>query len=130
MLEASRHKLKLVSRILCYMKLKNLKEEHLVEILRLYESKCGFGREFERAMYQSPEMVLRCLKKQGTEEYRIGSKWDGHSKIYFETGFNGDFVVKFNPNLDPRDRNKGKYDAAEKAGVEFVKAAMEYLSQQ
>lgn len=112
------------------MKLDDLKEEHLVEVVRLYELHCGFRREFREAMFQQPETVLQNLKEQGREEYRIGSKWDGHSKIYFETDFEDDVVVRFNSNFDPRDRKGRDYKAAEKAGQEFVKAAMQYLSSQ
>ena len=112
------------------MKLDDLKEEHLVEVVRLYEEVCGFGRTFREAMYQLPETVLEHLKEKGGEEYRIGSKWDGHSKIYFETDFDGNVVIKFNSNFDLRDRHGKEHDAAEKAGEEFLKAAMQYLDQQ
>jgi len=109
------------------MKLDDLKEEHLVEIIRLYEERCGFGRTFRDAMYQQPGTVLEHLKEKGEEEYRIGSKWNGHSKIYFETDFDGNLVVRFNSNFDPRDRHGKEYDAAEKAGEGFVKVAMQSL---
>ncbi len=111
------------------MKLDDLKEEHLAEVVRLYEERCGFGRTFRNAMYQQPGTVLEHLKENGKEEYRIGSKCDGHSKIYFETDFDGNVVVRFNPNFDPRDRHGKERDAAEKAGEEFINAAMQYLCQ-
>ena len=110
------------------MKLDNLREEHLVEIIRLYESYCGFGREFREAMYQWPEAVLHHLREQRREEYRIGSKWDGNSKIYFETDLGGNIIVRFYPNFSLLDGKRRKYKVAEKAGEEFVKATMQYLS--
>ena len=112
------------------MRLDELKEENLVEIVRLYEEHCGFGREFQRAMFQQPGSVLELLKKQGGGEYRIGSKWDGHSKIYFEADSDDNVTVRFNSNFDPRDRQGPEYEAAEAAGKEFVKAAMQYLNSQ
>ena len=75
-------------------------------------------------------MVLQHLREQGREEYRIGSKWDGHSKLYFETDFEDNVVVRFNSNFDPRDRKGREYKAAENAGAEFIKTAMQYLSSQ
>ena len=81
------------------MKLDDLREEHLIEGIRLYESHCGYGREFSDAMFQEPETVLRNLRKESNEEYRIGSKWDMHSKIYFKTDFEGNLIIRFNPNL-------------------------------
>lgn len=112
------------------MKLDDLREENLVEVVRLYEEHCGFGRNFREAMYQRPSTILEHLRKQHQEEYRIGSKWDGHSKIYFETDSEGNVTVRFNSNFDPQDRKGKDYRDAEKAGQEFVKAAMQYLSQQ
>ena len=112
------------------MKLDDLKEEHLVEVVRLYEEHCGFGRDFKRVMFQQPETVLQYLKEEGKQEYRVGSKWDGHSKIYFETDPEDNMVVRFNSNFDPQDRKGRRYMAAEKAGDEFVESAMQYLSHQ
>ena len=112
------------------MKLDDLREEHLIEVIRLYESHCGYGREFSDAMFQEPETVLRNLRKESNEEYRIGSKWDMHSKIYFKTDFEGNLIIRFNPNFDPQDRKSERHSIAEKAGEEFVKTAMQYLNSQ
>lgn len=112
------------------MKLENLTEQHLTEIVRLYEKHCGFGREFRDAMYQRPSSVLEHLKKQGREEYRIGSRWNGHSKIYFESDFEDKIVVRFNSNFDPRDRKGKQYREAKKSGEAFVKATMQYINSQ
>lgn len=113
------------------MKLSDLKEEHLIRIIELYEKYCGFGRTFRDVMYyQDPKTVLQELKSgESLGEYRVGSKWDGHSKIYLETDFKDNFKVRFNSNFDPRDRKGKKYKNAEKAGQEFVRVAMEYLNQ-
>ena len=110
------------------MRLEDLTEQHLIEIVRLYELHCGFGREFREAMFQQPNTVLQHLKEQGREEYRIGSKWDGNSKIYFETDLGGNIIVRFYPNFSLLDGKRRKYKVAEKAGEEFVKATMQYLS--
>ncbi|MBU1204132.1 MAG: hypothetical protein KKG60_03645 [Nanoarchaeota archaeon] len=112
------------------MRLENLTEQHLIEIVRLYELHCGFGRDFRGAMFQQPETVLQHLRECSRGEYRIGSKWDGHSKIYFETDFEDNMVVRFNSNFDPRDRKGREHKAAEKAGTEFQKAVMQYVSSQ
>ncbi len=112
------------------MKLDDLKKEHLVETLRLYEEHCGSGRSFIDAMYQEPETVLGHLRKHRSRDYRIGSRWDEQSKIYFETDFEGNVVVRFNSNFHQRYRQGPKYEEAEQAGKEFVKVVMEYLSRQ
>ena len=112
------------------MRLENLTEQHLIEIVRLYEEHCGFGRNFRDSMYQEPSKVLENLREQGEEENRIGSRWDGHSKIYFETDSEDNVEVRFNSNFDPRDRRGKKYKKAEKAGEAFVKTAMQYLNSQ
>lgn len=112
------------------MKLKKLTEQHLIEIVKLYEEHCGFGRDFKDAMYHGPFVVLKRLREQGNGGYRVSSKWDGDSKIYFETDFEGNLVVRFDSNFDPRDRKGKQYEDAEKSGEVFVKSAMQYLSSQ
>ncbi len=110
------------------MKLDNLTEQDLIEIVRLYETHCGFERDFRTAMYKRPSSVLEHLLSHGGEEYRIGSKWDGHSKIYFETDFEKNIRVRFNSNFDPRDRQGQEFEEAKKSGEIFVEAAMQYLN--
>ncbi|MGV8140882.1 MAG: hypothetical protein ACP5NW_00410 [Candidatus Woesearchaeota archaeon] len=112
------------------MRLEDLTTKHLVEIVRLYELHCGRRREFRDAMYEEPSSVLAHLKRNGGEEYRIGSRWDGHSKLYFETDFHGNITVRFNSNFDPNARNGKSFEEAEKFGSMFVKAAMQYLDSQ
>jgi len=112
------------------MKLEDLTAKHLVEIVRLYELHCGRRREFREAMYEEPSSVLAHLRRHGGEEYRIGSRWDGHSKLYFETDFNGNLSVRFDSNFDPRAGNGRASMEAEKAGDMFARVAMQYLDSQ
>jgi hypothetical protein len=112
------------------MKLKDLTEQHIIEVLRLYEEYCGFERTFRETMYTSPGYVMEQLKTECSLEYRIGSKWDGQSKIYFDVDFQENVSVAFNSNFDPRDRKGKDYQIAEKKGKEFVKVAMQYLNNQ
>ena len=51
-------------------------------------------------------------------------------KIYFKTDFEGNLIIRFNPNFDPQDRKSERHSIAEKAGEEFVKTAMQYLNSQ
>ncbi|MGV8171291.1 MAG: hypothetical protein ACP5OA_01185 [Candidatus Woesearchaeota archaeon] len=112
------------------MKLEDLTAKHLIEIVRLYELYCGRKREFHEAMYEEPASVLAHLKRNGKEQYRIGSRWDGHSKLYFETDFDGNISVRFNSHFDPKVRNGRAFMEAEKAGDMFAKVAMQYLDSQ
>ena len=115
------------------MKLDDLKEEHVVYIVSLYEQHCGWGRTFEDILFADPILALKRIKedvsRSGTAEYRIGSKWDANSKLYFESDRSG-LCVRFNSNFDPRQRKGKEYSAAERAGSLFVKAAMEYLNKE
>ena len=123
-----------LSRFLYCMKLVDLKEEHVVEIVRLYEehfSSPEYRLGFSRRMHMSPQDVVEDIKKHhGYQEYRLGSRWDAHSKLYFDTDPEGNVGVRFNSNFDPRDRQGEKYKEAEEAGEQFVNAAMQYLNQQ
>jgi len=111
------------------MKLDDIKGEHIAEIVRIYESICGWNREFKDAMFSTPDQIIQDIKQSmhPWTEYRIGSKWEGHSKIYFETDFEGNLSVRFNSNFDPSDRKGRHYSAAQKAGELFVKTATDYL---
>ena len=110
------------------MKLEDLTVQHLIEIVRLYEEHCGFKRSFEDAMLQMPSTILEHLRNYGFGNYRIGSKWDFHSKINFGTDSEGNVTVGFNSNFDPRDRQGERYEEAQKSGEDFVKAAKGYLN--
>ncbi len=109
------------------MKLEVLTEQHLLEIIKLYEGHCGFGRGFREAMYQTPSMILENLRRDKSGEYRVGSRWDGHSKIYFSIDNDGNVVIIFNSNFDPADRDGHEYIEAETAGEIFMKEARRYL---
>ncbi|MBI4980349.1 hypothetical protein HZC30_02195 [Candidatus Woesearchaeota archaeon] len=127
------------------MKLEELTEEHLVEIVRLYEEYCGDPQlSFRERMWRPPSEVLEKLREEfprwGKVERRIGSRWCGQSKLKFgqytdllnncpfEEWFKKiqpkDLVVYFDSNL--RDYELG-YEEANAAGKEFNKAVMEYL---
>lgn len=112
------------------MKYENLTEKHLVEIVRLYEEHCGSGRDFRRAMYHEPSIILERLREEEGAEYRIGSRFDGHSKIHFDSDFKGNVEVRFNSNFDSNKRHGKKYKNALKSGELFVHSAMQYLNSQ
>ncbi len=109
------------------MKLEDLTQENLMEIVRVYEEICGYGRDFRKAMYQEPASVLENLRLEKQGDYRIGSKWDGNSKLFLNVDHNNHVEVSFNSNFDPRERKGKKYDEAEKAGQEFVSRVNNYL---
>ncbi len=118
------------------MKIADLKEQDLVEIVRLYETHCGDGRAFEDRMFYPPDFLLADIKKSivsiaGCAECRVGSRWEGHSKIYFETEeIDGEerIVVRFSPNFDPSQRTGSRYKTALKAGEAFEQAVETYLA--
>ena len=114
------------------MKLEELTEENLLEILKIYERHCGFEREFSEVMYhQDPSTVLSDLRKNRLGEYRVGSKWEGHSKLFFEINSSTrNITVRFNSNFDPRDRKGPKYVEAEKSGRTFEEEVTRYLNLQ
>lgn len=109
------------------MKLEELTEEHIVEIVRLYEQYCGINRQFHKHSRQ-PADVLRDVKKQfdsrGCCEYRYGSKWSYNSKLWIRQK-EGELWIYFDPNM-----NRINEEKAEAAGKEFDKAVLEYISQQ
>jgi hypothetical protein len=116
------------------MKIGELREEHLIEILRLYEEICGSGRSFRDAMFSEPPLVLSDIRENfrrgHPSEYRIGSRWDGHSKLYFRPDIWGDFddfEVTFYPNFDPSERKGPAYRAARKAEERFKRIVAYYL---
>ncbi|HLD43738.1 MAG TPA: hypothetical protein VJB08_07185 [Candidatus Nanoarchaeia archaeon] len=109
------------------MKLDDLKEEHLLEIIRMYEEKCGRGRPFDDVMRMPPSEILRRIKEgRSPPEYRVGSRWDGNSKIYLETDADEHLVVRFYHNLVYSPKSTSKQ--AEKAGEAFERAVKRYLN--
>lgn len=111
------------------MKLENFVEEHLIEIVRLYEEHCGSGRDYYDTMHNDPSYTLKNLRHYGNGEYRIGSRWDCHSKLYIDT-VEGNVRISFNSNFHPMNRQGKVFEEAEKSGEAFVNAAMQYLSSQ
>ena len=119
------------------MKLEDIKEEHLVKIVGLYEQHCGEGRNYADVMCHPPERALIELKENfaiyNISPFRLGSKWDWGSKLCFRKNDEGEIEVQFSPNFDPREdkgmgRGKDEYEAAEKAGKDFQEAVRKYLS--
>jgi hypothetical protein len=113
------------------MKLDNLKEENLIEIIRIYGEHCGYGDGFREVMYQNPGTVLENLKKnlkRGYEEYSIHSRWDIRSKLFFAIDRESNLSVSFNPNIHPDDLGEDTFEEAINAGEKFVEAAMKYLN--
>ena len=108
------------------MKLENLTERHLVEIVSLYDRHCGIGLSFGGLMYHhTPQDILDQLKKNPVREYSITSRWSMRAKLQFST-FNNEIRIGYSSNLDWEDP---KLAEAEKAGEEFVEDVMQYLSQ-
>lgn len=112
------------------MKLEELTEEHIVEIVRLYEQYCGNNRPFCKVTCsQPPAKVLEGVKAQfasrGCCEYRYGSRWSFNSKLWIRHR-SGELWIFFDPNMHG-GMNEEK---AEAAGKEFDQAVLEYTSQQ
>lgn len=109
------------------MKINDLKEEHIMGILGIYEEHCGFGRKLENVIYENPSSIIEKLVKLKFLEYRIGSRWDGNSKLYLQIDLDGNLTVGFNSNFDIKDRNGKKYEEAQKAGNNFTECTAKYL---
>ncbi len=112
------------------MKLNDLKESHLIEIVKLYDKHCGIGLSFDELMYHhDASSILKELKeecKKGDVEYSVISRWSMRSKLFFSIAFGNEIEIRYSSNLD---RDDSDFAEAEKAGEEFVKVAMQYLSQ-
>ena len=59
--------------------------------------------------------------------YRVGSRWDAHSKFVPTTDFGGNFYVDVNVNFDPQDRGGERYEQAENAARIFIKTTRNFL---
>ena len=116
------------------MELDDLKEEHLVKIIEIYEEHCGSRRSYTEAMCnESPKDVLMRLKDKRSGDYLLGSKWDSHSALWLMERQDGHIEPMFVPNFDPREDKTiewgdSVYLSIEKANREFAKAAGEYLN--
>ncbi len=111
------------------MKLEGLTEEHLLEIIRLYEDHCGYDWNFERAMSErTPGGVLEKLKENGSLKCEIASRWNRYSEIFFEVDkTTGSLQVRFNTGLVMEDGREGWFKQAEKFRRRFEEAAKGYL---
>ena len=96
--------------------------------MRLYESHCGYERAFDVVLTQGVENVMSDIKTRGDMEYRIGSRWDMHSKLRIYEDREGNVAIDFNPNLDPSERKGRAQREAVKAGKTLRDAVRDYLS--
>lgn len=97
------------------MKLEELSEGDVRWVHTLYENYCGTaGRTFEAAMLKSPEEALRDLRKQGSGNYRIGSRYSEDSRLIIRTDPSGKVRVEFDPrsNTDQAQKSADAFDGA------------------
>lgn len=80
--------------------IKTLTVEQIKEVFKLYEEFFGACTETVE-----PEDVFRTFEKLGCVEYRFGSKWSGHSKLWIEDDYDGNIEFRFGPNMDRTDSN-------------------------
>jgi hypothetical protein len=106
------------------MKLDSLREEHILDIVKLYGQYFDPEKRVEDILFgrKAEEMLQGIKGERNRTEFRLGSKWCSNSKLEFEK-YSGEVVVKFNPNFPPRNR----IIAAEEAGAEFSEAVIKYL---
>lgn len=112
------------------MKPHQVNETHITEVVSIYEKHCGYERDVAKIMYMIGSSIQETLKRNGREQYRIGSKWDGHSKLEIGVNDEGDVDVGFDPNFDPKDRKGKEHDEAVAAGEVFEEEARAYLAAQ
>jgi len=111
------------------MKLDDLEPRHLVEVHKLWEEHVGFEDiSFESRMYDSPERFLKDLIERHGESYRIGSRWDGHSRLEIRVNWKDEVTFRFYENFDIKDRKGRRYKEARAAGEAFEKAVENYFA--
>ena len=81
-------------------------------------------------VWHVPQDTRMDMRMRGIGEYRVGSRWDSNSKLFFETDLEGNLVVRFNSNFHPSSREGERFEDAEKSGDEFEEAAKQYLGSQ
>jgi hypothetical protein len=103
------------------LNINNITEDHVAEILRLYQEILGGNISILRVVD-----LLNDLKNGRGDSYydgyRIGSRWTNHSKLYFKHDLEGNLTALFNPNFDPQDKDSESYKKACKAGQSFQEA--------
>lgn len=78
----------------------------------------------------TPENILKDIRNESFfDGYRIGSRFDEHSKLKFILSSENDVIPEFNPNFSPKNKNTREHEEAVKAGEEFTKRCLEYLVQ-
>lgn len=105
------------------IRLKTFSLEHAQTIIALYKEIVG-----GRLSILPPDKLVREIGNGEAfyDGYRVGSKWDPHSKLRFSKE-NGFLRISFNENFDPKDRTDDNplYQEALVAKAEFEKRANE-----
>jgi hypothetical protein len=93
-------------------------------ILELYAEIVGGNVSFMSANYLHQKIIDTKGSNAWYDGFRLGSRWDHHSKLSFRRDRDGNFTALFNPNFDPRDRKteNPRYQAALDAGRRFEEA--------
>jgi hypothetical protein len=99
-------------------------EAQAKRILELYVEIIGGNVSFMDGAYLQREITATKGSNAWYDGYRLGSRWDPHSKLSFRRDREGNFTALFNPNFDPRDRKteNPRYQAALDAGRRFEEA--------
>ena len=110
------------------MKLDNLTPEGMGAIANLYRI-IMHGRDLvpmeELDGFFSPDVELDNVKKGVREgmnnsyDWRLGSKWIGHTKLQLDVGVDREISVGVNTNFDPEEREGRKYRQAESRAALF-----------
>ncbi len=108
---------------------KNFKLEHVEKIFELYD--CYVGPSNIDIVVSPREVLEDIQRKNLSQGYRAGSRWNPNSKLEFNIHWNSENVtLGFNPNFDPKIRNTKKHQEAVSAGKLFQEKFTEYLAGQ
>ena len=110
------------------MRVEQLVEEDIVEILKLYEEHCGVDRDVMLIIRASTADVLTQIRDNYQKEWRIGSRWRSHSKLKIFTTRDYEVDVDFISNFFPHEHGSPAHQEAETAGDNFRKSVQEYLA--
>src|SRR3989344_9052926 len=105
------------------MKLEQLTQKVLNDIFKIYKETTGCSIQENRC--PRVEDAIECFQRGSLTEWRLGSKFSGHSKLYI-TLYGGDLEFVFYPNCDPR--NKTEERGIEKTVETFNKRTKDYLA--
>lgn len=124
------------------MKPQDLTPEHVEKIFEFYTGTCGVeGRNWLDRWSDrrdSAQAIINDIERCLSEpiggryvEYRIGSKWDGHSKVYFRWNTpERDLRAHFYPNFHPSSDGSRIHKEATAAGKAFDELVATYLADQ